>query len=330
MVVMNARETALESGESAKWRNFFGGDFMKYAEVAQDARDWAVRKIGCRYSQARRTQENIFDCSSLVARAYSAMGKAWKYGGRVPLSCNEVYDDDFELIWPASYAEIGKKLGGSSVIAKANQQGDLQFLNTMKTSRANKITHVTMVASVSKIVHARGTVYGVRTDSLTHYAGKVCAVTRYNPACDLVVGHRGHRTAALQKALNAKSGADLNGDGEFGLKTQAAVKAFQKAAGLLVTGKGDAATLAALGLAPADSPEVTIPTNPTEPALTKGIRVTGNSVNIRTGPGTAYDVVKAVNKDVMLTSVDTDGWRPVLAGGEVCWISENYSEEVEP
>jgi len=224
---------------------------MKYEEIAKAARDWAVTKVGCKYSQAKRTQENIFDCSSLVARAYSAMSKAWKYGGRVPLSCNEVYDDDLELIWPATYAEIGKKLGGSSVIAKANRPGDLQFLNTMKTSRANKITHVTMVASASKIVHARGTAYGVRMDSLTHYAGKVCALVRYNPACDLVVGHRGHRTSALQKALNAKGGADLNGDGEFGMKTQAAIKAFQRSAGLPVTGKGDAATLAALGLAPA-------------------------------------------------------------------------------
>ena len=295
---------------------------MKYDEIAKGARDWALKKIGCRYSQARRTQESIFDCSSLVARAYSAMGKAWKYGGRVPLSCNEVYDDDFELLWPASYAEIGKKLGGSSVIAKANQPGDLQFLNTMKTSRANKITHVTMVASASKIVHARGTAYGVRMDSLTHYAGKVCALARYNPSCDLVLGHRGYRTAAMQKALNTRVGADLNGDGEFGLKTQAAVKAFQKSAGLPVTGKGDAATLAALGLAPA----VDKPTEPEQP--TGGVRVTGDSVNIRTGPGTGFDVVKAVNKGAVLTPVVTDGWRPVMIGDEICWISEKYLEEI--
>ena len=298
---------------------------MNFREIAQGARDWALKKVGCKYSQAKRTQENIFDCSSLVARAYSALGKAWKYGGRVPLSCNEVYDDDFELIWPATYAEIGKKLGGSSVITKANQPGDLQFLNTMKTSRANKITHVTMVASASKIVHARGTAYGVRMDSLTHYAGKVCALTRYNPACDLVVGHKGYRTAALQKALNAKGGADLSGDGEFGLKTQTAVKAFQKSAGLPVTGKGDAATSAALGIA-------SVAEKPTDPAKTElpaqhGVRVTGGEVNIRTGPGTNYDVVKAVKKGALLVPVAVDGWRPVLLDGEVCWISKEYSEE---
>jgi hypothetical protein len=73
---------------------------MNYTEIATGARDWALKRIGCRYSQARRTQENIFDCSSLITRAYSAQSKAWKYGGgRVPLSCYEVYDDDFELLW---------------------------------------------------------------------------------------------------------------------------------------------------------------------------------------------------------------------------------------
>ena len=294
---------------------------MNHAETAKAARDWAVSKIGCKYSQAKRTQERIFDCSSLVARAYSVQGKAWKYGGKVPISCNEVYDDDFELLWPENYAAIGKKLGGSSVIAKGRQPGDLQFLNTMSTGRANKITHVTMVASASKIVHARGTAYGVRMDSLTHYAGKVCALIRYNPACDLVYGHKGYRTAAMQKALNA-NGADLNGDGEFGSKTLAALKAFQKAKGLPITGKGDAATLAALGLAPAlEKP--TAPENPTG-----GIRVTGDSVNIRTGPGTNFDVVKAVKKGATLAPVATNGWRPVLLDGDVCWISAEYSEEI--
>ena len=297
---------------------------MTHSEVAKGARDWAVSKVGCAYSQAKRTQEKIFDCSSLVARAYSAQGKAWKYGGRMPVSCNEVYDDDFELLWPATHAEIGKKLGGSSVIALARQPGDLQFLRTSSSSRANKITHVTMVASASKIVHARGTAYGVRQDSLTHYAGKVCALVRYNPACDLVLGHRGYRTAALQKALNAKGGADLSGDGEFGSATVAALKAFQKAAGLPVTGIGDAATRAALGLTPA----VDKPTELEQPAQPGGVRVTGDEVNIRTGPGTDFDVVKAVKKGALLAPVGVDGWRPVQLNGEVCWISEKYSEVV--
>ena len=45
---------------------------MSCKSLAQSAVDWALSKVGCAYSQAQRTQENIFDCSSLVARAFFA------------------------------------------------------------------------------------------------------------------------------------------------------------------------------------------------------------------------------------------------------------------
>ena len=44
---------------------------MSYTTLAQSAVDWALSKVGCVYSQAKRAQEDIFDCSSLVARACS-------------------------------------------------------------------------------------------------------------------------------------------------------------------------------------------------------------------------------------------------------------------
>ena len=178
-----------------------------YTTLAQSAVDWALSKVGCAYSQARRTQENIFDCSSLVARAYSAQGKRWKYGGSVPTSNKEIYDDDFELLWPATYAQIGKSFGGASVINMAKQPGDLQFLCTDSgTSRANKITHVTMVATPTQIVHARGTKYGVCTNSISLYAGKVCGVVRYNPACALRLDERVSHAAAATGAQPARRG----------------------------------------------------------------------------------------------------------------------------
>ena len=128
---------------------------MNEQALAQKAAQWALGKVGCTYSQEKRTQENIFDCSSLVARAYSAQGKRWKYGGSVPLSNQEVYDDDFELLWPADYASIGKQFGSTTAISAGKRAGDLQFLCTdSKTSRVNRITHVAMVTSESQIVHA--------------------------------------------------------------------------------------------------------------------------------------------------------------------------------
>lgn len=69
---------------------------MNSKDIAAKAAAWALDKVGCQYSQPKRTEEGIFDCSSLVARAYSAQGKQWKYGGSVPRSNQEVYDDDFD------------------------------------------------------------------------------------------------------------------------------------------------------------------------------------------------------------------------------------------
>ena len=55
------------------------------------------------------------------------------------------------------------------------------------------------------------------------------------PPPDLQRGQRGTPVADLQATLNA-GGADLKVDGIFGPKTQAAVKAAQKANGLVVDG----------------------------------------------------------------------------------------------
>lgn len=197
------------------------------ADIAAKASSWAKSKVGCKYSQAQRDKEGIFDCSSLVARAYSAQGVDWACVGKeIPLSCEEVYSDQFELLWPADYAKIGKTFGGESVIARAKQPGDLQFLCTnRKTVRANKITHVTMVAGATTIVHARGTAYGVRLDDIALYKGKVCAVCRYNPDALLRQGMRGLRVKTLQERLNTK-GAKLETDGIYGAKTAAAVKKY--------------------------------------------------------------------------------------------------------
>jgi len=65
----------------------------------------------------------------------------------------------------------------------------------------------------------------------------------------LKVGSRGRLVEALQRTLNRQlqPSPDLTIDGDFGPATEAAVKAFQQARGLPVTGVVDAATFRALG-----------------------------------------------------------------------------------
>ena len=280
--------------------------------IAADAAAWALSKVGCPYSQEKRNQDGVFDCSSLVARAYAAQGKHWRYGGSVPRSNQEVYDDDFELLWPEKYSEIGKKFGGADVLERANQPGDLQFLCTDSgTSRSNRITHVAMVADAKNIVHARGRAYGVCTNRISHYAGKVCAVARFNPAGTLRAGMKGWRTLALQQKLNAL-GASLETDGEYGNATNGAVKAFQFAQNLSATGEADRATLEALA---ADSGSGT----------ENVVRITGDTVNVRRGPGTDYESIAIAHKGDTLPVVAADGWQPVILGGEIRWVSMKYA-----
>jgi peptidoglycan DL-endopeptidase CwlO len=66
--------------------------------------------------------------------------------------------------------------------------------------------------------------------------------TAQSPAQDLSRGDSGPAVRALQRALH------IAVDGEFGPKTQRAVRAFQRAHDLPVTGRADGATRAALGL----------------------------------------------------------------------------------
>ena len=283
--------------------------------IAADAAAWAISKVGCPYSQEKRNQDGVFDCSSLVARAYAAQGKRWRYGGNVPRSNQEVYDDDFELLWPEKYSEIGKKFGGADVLERADQPGDLQFLCTDSgTSRSNRITHVAMVADAKNIVHARGKAYGVCTNRLAHYAGKVCAIARFNPEGALRVGMKGWRTLALQQKLNAL-GASLETDGEYGSTTAGAVKAFQHARNLPTTGEADRVTLEVLDLIAADSGSGT----------ENVVRITGDTVNVRRGPGTDYESIAIARKGDTLPAVAADGWQPVLFGGEIRWISMKYA-----
>ena len=296
---------------------------MGIKTYAQAAANWAVSMVGCEYSQAKRLQDGAFDCSSLVARAYKALGKRWKHGGSVPISMYEVYDDGFELLWPENYADIGKKLGGKEQIALARQAGDLQFLCTDKeTKRANRITHVAMVAGAEEIVHARGTKYGVRMDDIDLYAGKVCALTRYNPVGALRIGMCGWRTLALQKALN-ECGADLSEDGEFGEKTQKEVMLYQTQNGMAATGIADEEMLSRLNLY-TDQSDV----KPGKENSAECIRVTGRTVNLRKGPGTEYGSAGIAEKGEVFAVADFEGWKPVRTASGISWISEKYCEAV--
>lgn len=290
---------------------------MNTNSIAAQAAAWALSKVGCSYSQKDRMKEGIFDCSSLVARAYIAQGKRWRHGGSIPTSTEEVYDDDFELLWPEKYSDIGKDFGGINILKRARQPGDLQFICTdLNTNRSNRITHVAMSIDDSRIVHARGTSYGVCTDKHSLYAGKICAICRYNPDSALRIGMKGYRTLTLQRMLN-QQGANLDVDGEYGSMTMESVKTYQVTNGLLATGVADQVTLEMLGLLNDES--VT--------PIKNTVKVIGETVNVRTGPSISCPSVRIAKRGEIYEVIDTSGWQAIWLDGNIRWISKTYLNE---
>ena len=137
-------------------------------------------------------------------------------------------------------------------------------------------------------------------------------------------GDYGTAVRAMQEALlkwDAKCLPKYGADGDFGAETEKAVKAFQQAAGLPVTGVYDEATRAAL--------------TGTQPVQHHDVVVTGSSVNVRSGPGTSGTRILAVvhKGDVLPWQgedriVDGTAWHLVEFEGVNAWISGKFSKVV--
>ena len=150
-------------------------------------------------------------------------------------------------------------------------------------------------------------------------------------------GSVGSDVKTLQELLN-QLGATLAVDGDFGSKTEAAVKAFQKKAGLKQDGKYGDQTHAALMAAIADhdvgqndEPEPEPDPDPTPaPSTTKNVTITcdNGTVNIRVGNDTKYAQITAVKSGTVLPWVATaeNGWHAVVVSDRVGWVSGKYSK----
>lgn len=70
------------------------------------------------------------------------------------------------------------------------------------------------------------------------------------------------------------------------------------------------------------------PVQPQKPATpvtdTSTVTITGESVYVRTGPGTAYSVFKIAHNGDKFERLDYDGWVAIQFDGKVRWISGKY------
>ena len=152
-------------------------------------------------------------------------------------------------------------------------------------------------------------------------------------------GSVGGDVKTLQELLN-QLGAALAVDGDFGSKTEAAVKAFQKKTGLKQDGLYGNLTHTALMAAIADSDvgqqamtETQSDSEQDQPIAGQTtirvlIKSSGRKVNIRTGNGTSYSRITAVAPGTTLEYVASafNGWQAVKIGSQVGWVSGEFSE----
>lgn len=57
------------------------------------------------------------------------------------------------------------------------------------------------------------------------------------------------------------------------------------------------------------------------------VKITGGSVNVRSGPGTKYPVLDVAKKGATYPAVNTDGWIPVDLGSMIGWVSDKYADK---
>ena len=146
-------------------------------------------------------------------------------------------------------------------------------------------------------------------------------------------GSVGGDVKTLQELLN-QVGATLAVDGNFGSKTETAVKAFQKKAGLKQDGKYGDQTHAALMAAVADNDvgqqTQSAPESEQEQPTVARVKIVCNSgtVNIRVGNGTDYGRITAVADGTVFEHITTaaNGWHAVKVGSQIGWVSGKYSE----
>lgn len=268
------------------------------------------------------SQKGYSDCSSAVRaaiRAASGIDIGSNTDSQVRNRAKGVVVDTTDGYYP----DESKLLPGDCLYFKGN------------TSHTLDVSHVEMYTGKNECYgHGSGT--GPNRHDLHDYCkGRASAKKRYFMAIRWILDAEGDPSRrTLKRGMEGADVAKLQGDlitlgydvgkwgadGDFGAATESAVKAYQTAKNLDADGIAGEKTLAAIA---ADLEALGDDDNPAEPARPTGnLTVKDGSWNIRTGPGTAYPVAKTVHGGDKLAEVNPDGWKPVLADGEVQWISE--------
>lgn len=278
------------------WRVFRAKDPEVAAKIAQDAK-WAINNMKIGYDQGQRltlynaAKPHGFNCK-LVDKACetdcSALVRVCCAYAGIMLPNFRTTTEPAALLNSGAFEEMkGAKYTDSPDYLKA---GDILCTKTQG--------HTVIVGNDGPKANAK-------------------------PPEGLSRGDYGTAVRSMQEALlkwDSKCLPRHGTDGDFGGETEKALKAFQKASGLPVTGVYDEATRAALTGA--------------KPVEKKHVEVTGGTVNVRSAPGTSGKKMGVVKKGDRLPwqgedrIVDGTAWHLIEYRGGNAWISGKFSKVV--
>lgn len=287
---------------------------------------WFTQYSGSKKTKAlywRENAERVFDCNGLAEGLYK------DYTG-VDINTKARYN----------YANWCTTKGSGTIPVKYRVPGAAIFWGD-KASTIHHVAYLVEPVVAGKpegdwyIIEARGVMYGVVQTKLNSRKpnfwglmekyfdyGDVSTTTTTPTTTTYKLGSRvlkytsplmeGDDVKELQTRLNDLGFSCGTADGEFGKNTRTGVKAFQKAADVTVDGEFGPKSLAALEAYGKNS------------ASGNTVTITGNSVNIRKGPGTSYGVLKVANKGNSFERVDVGTWSCVEYNGGLYWASSKY------
>ena len=240
----------------------FGKSGQKWTQAQQDA---ATRPQTVSYGQ-KWVGHRVWDCSGMFVWAYKQFGESIYHGSNT--------------IWRSYCSKQGKLQNGQRCDGIALRPGTAVFLLN-DTGRH----HIGLYVGDNTVIEAKGTKYGIVTSKPTHWDewGELKQVD-YSMFPEEVIplirptlkkGDRGDEVKTLQSKL-VECGYVLTVDGAFGSKTEAAVKMFQRNAGLNPDGIVGPKTWAELDEAintklPFDDPEPIEPDDDSEEDIDEDI-----------------------------------------------------------
>lgn len=296
--------------------------------TGQDPKKWAKDSwwftqytSKTQHAQALKWREeaaHVWDCNGLAEGIYK------QYTG-----------EDINTKARYNYANWCSEKGSGLIPTKKRQSGMAIFWG----DTASTIHHVAYLEKPMReghpegdwwIIEARGVAYGVVRTKLNsrkpNFWGKMDKYFDYEEKQEVEekkVAHselkKGDKGADVLELQNALLGFGLTlpkygADGEFGNETKTAVKQFQKDKGLPQTGICDEAMWQII--------EETISASLKNHCIT----ITGEPLNVRTGPSASYPSIKKVYKGEVYgyTEVSESGWYRIDDG----WVCGSYATPV--